>query len=328
MEPNKQVSIAERSDSSRIECCGQVTPELSGARLDQAAASLFPDYSRERLKQWILDGSLTVNAAAVSRPRLAVHTGDELRLQATLVAPVRIAAEPIPLDVIYCDEHLAVINKRAGLTVHPGAGQPASTMQNALLHRFPSCAAVPRSGIIHRLDKDTSGLLVVALDLPAHTHLVQAMQAREIRREYDAVVHGALTGGGTVDAPVGRHPTRRTQMAVIQGGRHAVTHYRIVTRFSYHTHLRVRLETGRTHQIRVHMQHLRYPLIGDSSYGQRNVRGSGLSAELRRRILDFPRQALHARSLAFEHPVTGESLEFEVDMPADMRALIAALSRE
>lgn len=305
-----------------------MSAELDGSRLDRAAAQLFNDYSRERLKAWISSGELTVNGQAAGRPRDAVHAGDVLRINASLTITDDVQAQPIELALLYEDEDIAVINKPAGLTVHPGAGQADSTMQNALLHRYPSLAQVPRAGIVHRLDKDTSGLLVVALNLASHTHLVRTLQAREIKREYDAIVHGCPTGGGTVDAPIGRHPTRRTRMAVVGDGRPSVTHYRVAERFAHHTHLAVQLETGRTHQIRVHMQHLRYPMVGDPVYGTRSVRGAGLSDALRSLVQRFGRQALHARRLTLTQPRTGETLSFEAPLPDDMQSLLAALRAE
>lgn len=316
---------ADNQQSIAVQLQAEVPAELNRARLDRAAAQLFSDYSRERIKTWITAGELTINGKPAQRPRDPVHAGDRLAVSGSLPDAGPVRAQPIELDLLYEDDDLAIINKPAGLTVHPGAGQADSTMQNALLHRFPQTAQVPRAGIVHRLDKDTSGVLVVALNLASHTHLVRALQAREIKREYDAIVHGNPTGGGAVDAPIGRHPTRRTRMAVVNGGRPAVTHYRVAERFRYHTHLAVELETGRTHQIRVHMQHLRYPMVGDSLYGQRSVRGAGLDESVRRHLIEFPRQALHARRLSLTQPRTGESLCFEAPWPQDLTELVAVL---
>ncbi len=296
-----------------------------GRRLDQVAARCFAAYSRERLKQWISEGALTVNGRPARRPRDPVTAGDRLCIDALAPARAEVRAEAIALNVCHEDEAVLVIDKPAGLTVHPGAGQSHGTLQNALLHRCPELAAVPRAGIVHRLDKLTSGLMVVARTLQAHTAMVRAMQAREVQREYDAVVHGVPTGGGVVDAPIGRHPTHRTRMAVTADGKPARTHYRVVERYAHQCLLRCRLETGRTHQIRVHMQHIRYPLVGDPLYGARGVRGSGMDEGLRQRLMRFPRQALHARRLAFAHPLDGAVLEFESAWPEDFAALVEAL---
>jgi 23S rRNA pseudouridine1911/1915/1917 synthase len=303
-----------------------VPPELDAQRLDRVAAALFPQYSRARLQQWIASGALKLNGQVAARARDEVRTGDRLALSVPQQPTTSLQAQAIELNVIYADEALAVIDKPAGLIVHPGAGAPDGTLQNALLHRFPQAAQVPRAGLVHRLDKDTSGLLVVALTLEAHTRLVEAMAAREVRREYEAVVNGVFTAGGTIDAPMGRDVRNRLKMAVVSsGGRHAVTHYRVIERFAYHTHTRVRLETGRTHQIRVHMTHIRHPIVGDVLYGGRVIRGSGLPEPVRQALNDFPRQALHARELAFEHPVDGHECVFESPLPDDLQHLLAAL---
>lgn len=304
----------------------RVPPELAGARLDAVAARLFDGFSRSRLQTWITQGALQVNGAAATLTRQPVQAGDELTLQVeTAPAAGQVLAQDIALHVLYEDADIAVIDKPAGLTVHPGAGAPDGTLQNALLHRFPQTVAVPRAGIVHRLDKDTSGILVVALSLAAHAKLVAALARRDIRREYDAIVAGVLSGGGRIAAAIGRHPRDRTKMAVSDSGRPAVSHYRIAERFRYHTHLRVRLESGRTHQIRVHMAHIKHPVVGDPVYAPRTVRGRGMDPELRARLAGFPRQALHARELELVHPLSGESLCLSSEPPGDMQELLAAL---
>jgi 23S rRNA pseudouridine1911/1915/1917 synthase len=305
----------------------EVPAELHGARLDVAAARLFPAYSRGRLQNWIADGSLTRNGGAASRPREPVAAGDVLSIRPPPAPDAAMAgAQSIPLEIVYRDDTLAIVDKPPGLTVHPGAGAPDGTLQNALLHHFPQTSALPRAGLVHRLDKDTSGLLVVALSLPAYTALVAAMAARRIRREYDALVNGAVVSGGTVDAPIGRDPHNRLRMAIIDSGRHAVTHYRVLERFRFHTLLRVRLETGRTHQIRVHLASLRHPVTGDPVYGGRVVRGAGMDPALRAALTAFPRQALHARELELAHPlVAGKDLHFVAEPPQDMQELLRRL---
>ncbi len=309
------------------EFVAQVPDELSGRRLDQAAADLFADFSRSRLKQWILGGQLTVDGQQ-RRPRDPVIAGERLRLLAEPDAQVPLAPEPIPLAVIWEDDDVLVIDKPAGLVVHPGAGNPGGTLQNALLHHRPALAEVPRAGIVHRLDKDTSGLMVVAATVPAHAALVRQLEARTVRREYEAVCVGVLTAGGTVDAPIGRHPVDRLRMAVRDTGRGAVTHYRVIRRFRGHTHLLARLETGRTHQIRVHLAHVGHPLLGDPVYGGRLRLPAGASPELIEALRGFRRQALHARRLGFRHPGSGEDVAFDAGLPEDFRDLLAILARD
>lgn len=308
---------------------GQVPESLDGKRLDLVAARLFPDYSRARLQEWINDGRLRVNGEVCTRPRTGVACGDLLDLQAEAEPRLdEVSAQPIALQLRYEDAHLAVIDKPAGLTVHPGAGVADGTLQNALLHRYPDNVCLPRAGIVHRLDKLTSGLLVVARTLPAHTQLVRMLQERQIGREYDAVVWGRVVAGGTVDAPIGRDPRSRTKMAVVRGGRGALTHYRVHQRYGWHTHLRVQLETGRTHQIRVHMRHIRHPIVGDDTYGGRQGHGRGMPEALRDALRDFPRQALHARRLHLPHPVEGPDIDVEAPLPADMQALLALMQEQ
>jgi len=304
-----------------------IPPEQAGQRLDQALAALLPDYSRSRLKAWIESGEVRVDGA-VKRPRDKVFGGESIVLTAVLPAETRAAPQGIPLVLVHEDRHLFVVDKPAGLVVHPGAGNPHSTLQNALLALDPKLAILPRAGIVHRLDKDTSGLLVVARTLPAHTALVRMLGEREVHREYEAICRGVMTAGGTVDAPIDRHPTDRVRMAVRDGGRESVTHYRVIKRFRAHTHVRVQLETGRTHQIRVHLAHAGFPIVGDRVYGGRLALPKGVSEAMRQALREFPRQALHAARLKFDHPVTGRPVECHSPLPADMRGLLDMLAAE
>ena len=303
-----------------------IDEEQSGRRLDQAAADLFADFSRSRLKQWILGGQLTVNGEQ-RRPRDPVIAGERLRLLAEPEPRVSIAPQRIPLSIIWEDDEVLVIDKPAGLVVHPGAGNPAGTLQNALLHHRPALAEVPRAGLVHRLDKDTTGLMVVAATETAHAALVRQLEARSVRREYEAVCRGVLTAGGTVDAPIGRHPVDRLRMTVRNSGRPAVTHYRVIRRFRGHTHLMARLETGRTHQIRVHLAHAGHPLLGDPVYGRLQL-PAGATPALIESLRGFKRQALHARRLAFQHPASGETVAFEAELPRDFRQLLTILAQD
>ncbi|MGR2740046.1 23S rRNA pseudouridine(1911/1915/1917) synthase RluD [Billgrantia sp. Q4P2] len=310
-----------------VEAQQRVPISLAGSRLDQAAAELFADHSRERLKNWIKEGALTVDGRP-AKPKDKMAGGEWLQLAATLEEEARFEPEAIPLDIVHEDEQVLVIDKPAGLVVHPAAGNRDGTLLNALLHHCPSLAMVPRAGIVHRLDKDTTGLMVVAKTLAAQTALVEQLQARTMSREYDAVCVGVMTSGGTVDAPIGRHPKDRKRQAVHVSGKPAVTHYRVVERFRTHTHVRCRLETGRTHQIRVHMAHRRFPLVGDPVYGGRLKLPAGASEELKELLRSFPRQALHARKLAFLHPANGETVEFRAPLPDDLLLLIDYLRND
>ena len=300
--------------------------ELAGLRLDQAAAQLFPDHSRARLQGWISDGQLTVNQRRM-RPRDRVVGGEELSLDAVLEAQGDWQAQPIDFRVLFEDDDLLVIDKPAGLVVHPAAGNWEGTLLNGLLHRIPQLIQLPRAGIVHRLDKETSGLMVVAKSLRAHTSLVGQLQNRSMGRDYEAVAEGAMIAGGTVDRPIGRHPRQRTRMAVVATGKPAVTHYRLLHRFRHYSHLRLSLETGRTHQIRVHMAELHHPLVGDRDYGGRLRLPAGLAPALIEVIRAFPRQALHAKALRLTHPHSGETLQWEVPLPADMQQLLEQLAQ-
>jgi 23S rRNA pseudouridine1911/1915/1917 synthase len=302
-----------------------VPPEMQGLRLDAGAARLFDRHSRSKLQHWIATGNLRVNSRITTTPRHKLRAGDQLRLRTPVSRAATVAPQKIRLDIVYEDADLVVLNKPAGLTVHPGAGRPDGTLQNALLHRYPQTGRLDRGGLVHRLDKDTSGLMVVALSERARMRLVGAMAERRIRREYDALVAGIVPSGGTVRAAIGRHPRDRVKMTVLAKGRPAVTHYRVLERFAHYTHLRVKLETGRTHQIRVHMSYVRHPVLGDPVYGGRAQRGTGLPEALRQAIANFPRQALHARELELVHPVTGTHMTFTREPPADFRDLLEAL---
>lgn len=299
----------------------RVPETMAGQRLDQAASTLFADFSRERLKAWIKSGALTCDGAS-ARPKDKLRGGEQLTLEATLEEDTRFAPQAMALDIVHEDDDVIVIDKPAGLVVHPAAGNPDGTLLNALLHHAPGQMQLPRAGIVHRLDKDTTGLMVVAKTLSAHASLVEQLQARTVSREYDAVVTGRMTAGGSVDEPIGRHPKDRKRQAVTPSGKPAVTHYRVVERFPSHTHVRCRLETGRTHQIRVHLAHRRFPLIGDPVYAGRLKMPAGASEALKDVLRHFPRQALHARKLAFVHPGTGEAVEFRAALPDDMLMLL------
>jgi len=267
-----------------------IPDDQGGQRLDQALASLLPDYSRSRIKTWIESGEVQVDGR-LWRPRDKVIGGELVSVRASLPQETAVVPQTIPLELVHQDADLFVINKPAGLVVHPGAGNPDSTLQNALLALDPALAQLPRAGIVHRLDKDTSGLLLVARTLPAHTALVRMLEQRDIHREYQAICRGVMTAGGTVDAPIDRHPVDRVRMAVREEGREAVTHYRVIRRYRAHTHVRVQLETGRTHQIRVHLAHAGFPLVGDKLYGGRLTLPRGASEELKEALRAFPRQA-------------------------------------
>ena len=288
-------------------------------------AAALPQYSRARLQQWIRAGAVQIAGRAALRPRDRVHGGEQVHVEVRLAADERLIPEQLALEVIHQDEQLLVLNKPPGLVVHPGAGNRTHTLQHGLLFYDRALAQLPRAGLVHRLDKDTSGLLLVARTLPAYTALVAALAAREIRREYLALVWGRPISGGSIDAPIGRSAKLRTRMAVRAGGRSARTHYRIERRFTAQTLLRVQLETGRTHQIRVHLAHVGFPIVGDLSYGRR--RTVGLPA-VQGALQGFQRQALHAQRLQLRHPRTGDPLSFEAPLPADFAALLSVLESE
>lgn len=295
-----------------------------GWRLDQAAALLFGEFSRSRLQAWIAAGELRLNGE-IANQRESVKHRDVLSLSAALTLDPGVRAENIPLNIVYEDDALIVVNKPAGLVVHPGAGNTSGTLVNALLHYAPALDALPRAGLVHRIDKDTTGLLVIAKTLEVHASLVAALQAREISREYEAVVRGHLVSGGTINKPIDRDPRDRTRMAIRQDGRESVTHYRVLERYKSHTRLRLKLETGRTHQIRIHMASEKHALVGDPVYGGRLAIPAGTTPALENALRGFNRQALHARRLGLTHPVSGEWMDWQVLPPEDMQQLIQCL---
>ncbi|MDC8832791.1 23S rRNA pseudouridine(1911/1915/1917) synthase RluD [Alteromonas gilva] len=310
--------------SSQVSLAAQTDYQHFGLRLDQVVADLFPEYSRSKLKEWILGGNVTVNGEVCKVPRQKM-TGDEsIAVEAEITQQVAHSAQDIELDIVFEDEHILIINKPADLVVHPGAGNRDGTLLNALLAHVPDIDKVPRAGIVHRLDKDTTGLMVVAKTIPAQTHLVEQLQSRVMSREYEALALGTMVAGGVVDAPIGRHQTKRTHMAVREQGKPAVTHYRVIEKFRAHTHLRLKLETGRTHQIRVHMAHIKHPLVGDPAYGGRWRLPKGASEEFADMLRSFRRQALHAAQLSLYHPESEEWLSWQAPLPEDMVELIEA----
>ena len=316
------------TDAAKEDCLEARVPiQCHGMRLDQVAAELFPDYSRNRLAKWIKEGRLTVDGRMV-KPRDKAIASAQVTLMVTDEPVVDWQPQNLPLDIIFEDEHILVVNKPAGVVVHPAAGHTDGTLVNALLAHAPELEALPRGGIVHRLDRETSGVMFVARSSLAHKSLVAQLSERTVSRTYCAVCTGALTGGGKIDAPIDRHPTARTKMAVVADGKPAVTHYRIAHRFKHYTQLQVNLETGRTHQIRVHMAHRKRPLIGDPVYGGRQRVPAGASDFLVSTLRGFPRQALHAQALEFEHPANGDWMEFETDLPNDLINLLEVLESE
>jgi len=303
-----------------------IPDHLSGQRLDVALSELYPDFSRSRLQQWIQQGQILLDGEQV-KPKVKVVAEQSLQLKVEFESVnQRCEAEDIPIDIVYEDESLLVLNKPAGLVVHPAAGHASGTLQNALLYHDAGLQQVPRTGIVHRLDKDTTGIMIVAKTLESHKKLVDALQLREIHREYQAIVQGVMTGGGSVDQPIGRNAHDRKKMAIREDGRAAVTHYRVHQRFRVHTHIDVQLETGRTHQIRVHMQSLRHPIVGDQVYGGRSKIPPAAHPVLLEALQQFKRQALHAWQLTLTHPLTGEQMQWQAPLPDDMVRLLDAMS--
>ncbi len=302
--------------------------EYASQRLDAVLVKMFPDYSRSRLQQWVKAGQVLLEGQ-LPRCRDKVIGGEQLELHIEPEACDQgVIAQDMSLDIIYEDEDILVINKPVGLVVHPAAGHADGTLQNGLLYHDESLHEVPRSGIVHRLDKDTSGLLVVARNLKAHKLLVEQLQARSVHREYQAIVFGVLTAGRTIDMPIGRHGRDRKKMAVKQEGKQAITHFRVLDRYRGHSRIKVNLETGRTHQIRVHMAYVKHPLVGDQTYGGRLQIPPGSGDELKEMLRSFNHQALHARKLGFIHPSTGKPVEWKAPLPDDMKQLMAVLEAD
>lgn len=304
----------------------EVPFEYSGQRLDQIVAALCPDFSRSQLQKWIKAGSVRVNGEVLKAKERLIG-GEQLLIEATYSVQTKFEPEAMDLDIVYEDDDIIVLNKPVGLVVHPAAGNWSGTLVNGLLHHQPSLEQLPRAGIVHRLDKDTTGLMVVAKTLTAHNSLVQQLQERTVKREYLALVHRSIIAGSTIEGNIGRHPVDRKRMAVVDGGKPAITHYRVTERFTHHTLLRVSLETGRTHQIRVHLSWQKMPIVGDPVYGGRLRVPAGISTELREYLQNFPRQALHATQLGLDHPATGEYMQWEVGLPTDMQQLLGRLAQ-
>ncbi|KMT65851.1 23S rRNA pseudouridine(1911/1915/1917) synthase RluD [Catenovulum maritimum] len=311
-----------------ISLSGTIAEHSTGHRLDQALSDLFPEYSRSRIKEWLLAGHIKINGEVATKPREKVYGGEQVEIEAEITVEVEAQAQNIALDIVYEDDDIIVINKPMDLVVHPGAGNKDGTILNALLHHYPEIEQVPRAGIVHRLDKDTTGLMVVAKNLIAQTSLVSQLQDKTVTREYEAIVLGNLTAGGLIDEPIGRHPTKRILQAVVADGKPAVTHYRVAEKYRAHTRIRLRLETGRTHQIRVHMSNMKHPLVGDLIYGGKARPPKGASEELREALRQFRRQALHAVILELEHPATGEWMQFEAPVPEDMVKIAEILRQD
>lgn len=323
----KQNSSNEKMEE--IELAGEVPLEAAGKRLDQVLAQLFPEHSRSRLQEWIEKGFVKINNE-VKRGKDKVKGSEKIEISAKLEKVSPWNAEALPLDIIFEDDDLLVINKPTDFVVHPAAGHVAGTLVNALLHYAPKLSELPRAGIVHRLDKDTTGLLVVAKTIFAHTKLGTALQQREIERIYEAIVQGVMPSGGTLNAWLSRHPYDRKKRAVVEPGRgkEAITHYRVLQKYRAHSLLQLKLETGRTHQIRVHMAHINYPILGDRTYGGRLRLPPNAKPDFLQKLREFPRQALHAKRLSLIHPRTGETMSFESPLPEDMQALILALRKD
>ena len=304
----------------------QIDKQQAGSRLDQALQQLLPDYSRSRIQHWIQQGFVCINRQNC-KPRQKVFSGDLVDLDVPQQAVISDQPQPVEFEILHQDEDIFVVNKPAGLVVHPAAGHPDGTLVNGLLALDASLEQLPRAGIVHRLDKDTTGVMVVARNLVAHNSLVEQLQAREVKREYIAIARGVVTAGRCIETGMGRHPQNRKKMAVVSGGKNAITHFQVARKFAHHSLLKLQLETGRTHQIRVHMAHIQYPLLGDALYGGRGQVPAAIDAALVQAIQGFRRQALHAERLSFAHPRSAESVSFEAPLAADFAALLELLKQ-
>lgn len=329
--------------ANKKEFSAHVSSELSGQRLDKALTRLFPDVTRSRLQKWIKEGRVHIQAASMIAsgilsatdlvspclsPRNKVKAGDKVIILVPPPVDPGWIAQRIPLEIVYEDTEILVLDKPPGLVVHPGAGNPDGTLLNALINHVPNLAALPRAGIVHRLDKDTSGLMAVAKTERARQNLIEQLQDHSVEREYLAIVNGVMVAGGTIEAPIGRHRTRRTRMAVSSHGKPAVSHYRVIKKYRAHTLVQVKLESGRTHQIRVHMAHLHYPVVGDPVYGGRLRIPAGASERLKNVLRSFKRQALHALKLSLFHPGTRKRVQWATSVPRDMSELMEALAED
>lgn len=311
-------------ENKTLKLQAEIPLEWLGLRVDQALARLFPEHSRSRIKLWIEQEKVRINGKNL-RPKDKVMGGEKVEIEGALALQTEWLAEELPLNIIFEDEDLLILNKPAGCVVHPAAGNVSGTLVNALLHHLPELKQIPRAGIVHRLDKDTTGLMVIAKTLEAHTSLVTQLQARTVQRTYEAIVWGLMLSGGSIRTQMGRHPKDRSRMAVVERGKEAITHYRVQEKFPHHTRIQVQLETGRTHQIRVHMAHIQYPIVGDKTYGGRLRMPPKASAHLMEALRHFSRQALHAKRLALIHPSSKEEKVWEIELPEDMENLLQLL---
>lgn len=313
--------------ATRLSLQFQLDDSYLGQRIDQVAALIWNDYSRERLKQWLKDGHLLVNGNSV-KPKYKCEGDELLTLNVELEAQTRSLPEDIPLNIVYEDDDILVINKPVDMVVHPGAGNSTGTLVNALLHHYPKSSELARAGLVHRIDKDTSGLLVIAKNLESQFSLSKQLEKKSVYRIYDVVVYGNIIAGGTIDEPIKRHPVDRVKMTVLPGGKDAITHYNVKERFQHFTRVQARLETGRTHQIRVHFSYIGYGLVGDPVYMPRVRLPAGSSELLADTLRGFKRQALHATKLGLVHPKTGEDMMFEAPWPEDFTQLVEVLRTE